>query len=188
MRSFAKRGLEFYKTHFKGFIKDFRSRKICNTCHCDFSHDSAFFCPICGGQQIHNYYLYLKGVKSLKYAEDHKVDENGKAIICPRCQNEDINPNGEYCHICGVYLINICEDSDRTSNTGYNYKQSSCGTIARGNARFCIKCGNPTTFYTNGLLRDWESELKGGIQKDLAEKKTPSVITQDLYPDDDVPF
>ncbi|WP_094701861.1 hypothetical protein [Brevibacillus laterosporus] len=73
------------------------------------------------------------------------VDKNGRANKCTRCLNEQIN-DGEYCKISGVTIVNKCT---RTDYNGY----PECEEIAEGNARYCTKCGEKTTFFKEGLLK-----------------------------------
>lgn len=84
-----------------------------------------------------------------------KVNENGKALVCPHCDNEEL-AQGEYCIICGNNIINKCSDTPDSQIPGVLIKH--CNTILPGNARFCPKCGNESTFYQRGWLRDWRSE------------------------------
>ena len=82
------------------------------------------------------------------YPEEIKTDENGRALICPVCQNEQ-TLLGDYCPICGNYILNKC-------NYKYdNGKLDSCDTTLKGNFRYCPTCGANSTFYDNGYLKEW---------------------------------
>ena len=105
------------------------------------------------------------------YDDGYKLDRDGRATICPRCENQEIE-EGDYCKICGAYLINKCTNEDN----GYE----SCGRIADGNARFCIYCGCDTTFYRNGLLKPWGEFLSQENDNEAAAVNEDEV--------DDLPF
>lgn len=83
------------------------------------------------------------------YDDGFELDSTGKAKICPKCENEEISEDGEFCEICGTVLVNKCSNIQ-----GYN-NEPPCGKIARGNARYCKYCGSTTTFYNSQLLKDW---------------------------------
>ncbi len=90
------------------------------------------------------------------------LDENNRAIICPRCGNEELPDKGRFCPICGVYLINRCTSTD------------SCGALAAGDARYCIFCGNETTFFQDKLLSSWdEPEAEPGVEVWLDDDGVP---------------
>ncbi|MDL2234232.1 hypothetical protein LJC63_11740 [Ruminococcaceae bacterium OttesenSCG-928-L11] len=84
-----------------------------------------------------------------------KLNEDGKAVVCPHCDNEEPTP-GEYCMICGNEIINRCADMAGEGTGGAVSK--GCRTLLPGNARYCYKCGNESTFYQKGWLKDWRSE------------------------------
>ena len=39
----------------------------------------------------------------MKYTTKIVLDQNSKAVRCPVCDNEEISPVGNYCHICGTF-------------------------------------------------------------------------------------
>lgn len=84
-----------------------------------------------------------------------RINENGKALVCPHCDNEELTP-GDFCMICGNNIINRCADTPDPINHGIVNK--SCRTVLTGNARYCGKCGNESSFFQRGWLRDWRSE------------------------------
>ena len=91
----------------------------------------------------------------MKY-NGYELDEEGRARICPICENEEIN-GGTYCKICGIQLINKCTKQIYDRNGDLEFE---CAKIAEGNARFCIHCGGETTFYVNKLLKPWDEEIR----------------------------
>lgn len=127
----------FYRKQFQLFL----NQKTCANCHHYFFSEKANYCPVCGSQSIN----WGEGENGMVY-QGFQIDENHKAVICPRCQNEEINPLYPRCKICGTYLFNQCTND-------------SCNMGAEGNARHCISCGSYTTFFQQNLLVSWEREF-----------------------------
>lgn len=94
------------------------------------------------------------------YNDGYKLDSNGRAIRCPRCDNEELNYEGKYCTICGTYLINRYVDKTDTDINGDEFVVAEGCGIVPGNARYCPSCGNETTFFRAGLLKYWEDALE----------------------------
>ena len=126
------------------------------------------YCEICGKNFINKDYRYCstcgnlnlkKGSGFMRYADGINLDNSSKAKECPICKNEELE-NGEYCKICGTYVINKCAAKDLDIN-GIEY--FTCNTLAEGNARYCVKCGHETTFFENGLLKKWDEETETDI-------------------------
>jgi len=80
------------------------------------------------------------------------VDQQGKALICPRCQNEELYYSGEFCKICGTNVVNKC--ANLYNDRGF-LEIAGCDSILDGNARYCTRCGNPSSFLENGHLKEW---------------------------------
>ncbi len=59
-------------------------------------------------------------------------------------------------------------------------KKEGCDKVAAGNSRFCVHCGNPTTFYQDDLLKPWDEVQQANKKKAL--KETASTV------DNDAPF
>lgn len=59
-----------------------------------------------------------------------KVDDDGRAIVCPRCKNDEHSDIAIYCSSCGLPLYNMCSGDDRHKNVP--------------SARFCELCGART--------------------------------------------
>ncbi|CVK18514.1 ImmA/IrrE family metallo-endopeptidase [Sporomusa sphaeroides] len=116
------------------------------------------YCSICGTnlkEPINNFYDFRvwKGVGYMKY-DGIQIDQKYKAIICPRCNNEEIEPEGNYCKICGIDLVNKC--AGYLVGDGYHEEWiSGCSAILDGKSRNCPFCGKPSSFYNLKLLRDW---------------------------------
>lgn len=134
---------------FKNFITNHKFLNSCTTCNYSFVSLSAKFCPICGFDKL------IKGdlKEKMKYKCHYTLDENSRITTCPICHNEEII-DGEYCKICGTYLINKCTNiiEDEWGN-----QIDGCGKLAESNARYCIYCGSETTFYRNQLLCDYKN-------------------------------
>lgn len=101
------------------------------------------------------------------YSDGYKLAQNGRVYICPRCENEQMFSEGIYCRICSTYLINECTNKSGYS-LGYNDWVAACGHIADGNSRFCEYCGSKTTFFEQGLLKDWEEAKVYLTQQEVA--------------------
>lgn len=110
-------------------------KKTCLNCKSKFASKSAKYCPICGGKYI------LWGDGEMKY-KGIEMDNRKKAIICPVCENDEIL-EGAFCSICGTNLFNRCSNE-------------ACGISLDGNARFCHQCGSESTFFTKGILKEWD--------------------------------
>ena len=118
------------------------------------------FCSICGNalvDVIFNEEMFNPMVYSCI-----QQDQDGRPIICPRCGNENPLPVGDFCIICGAPIYNRCADTEKTSETGYQYLSSPCeaGNILPGNARYCPYCGNETTYFQAGILEPWIQEYQ----------------------------
>lgn len=159
---------------------DFIYKKNCLNCGYGFISETAKYCPICGEKLI-------RGDGKMIYNDGFKLDSNGKALKCPNCENEQFLTDGVYCRICGTYLINKCTNDHgiwEQNEYGYTIKiKDECGMISPGNARFCEKCGEPTTFYTQGLLRDWKTnKTLEELNRDAVEQ-----VASDID-DNNIPF
>lgn len=147
---------------FSNFIYNMTNKHYCVDCNNIFVFKNPSHCPYCGGHHIRKTFISYGGNNIMKY-DGYKVDELGRAIECPKCGNEEVNYDGDHCKICGTFLINKCAESYRTDETGWNYTQDSCNTLLDGNARYCVKCGNESTFFQQNLLDRWEVVKKERI-------------------------
>lgn len=123
---------------------------FCSNCKTNISYNSDYhYCYICGKNKAR---YIIEGDKMIY--EGIEVDNIAKAIKCPICGNEELS-NGDYCKICGSYVINKCE-----SENEFGIKSSCIESIAHplpGNARFCPYCGSKTSFLNLGYLSTWEN-------------------------------
>ncbi len=130
---------------FSNYIYRIKFRSECNNCNADFSVQDANYCPICGSKNFSRYH-YVWSVDALDYSTGIPSDENNKALVCPKCQNEDTD-RGDFCPICGLSLINSC-----------SHKMINCpsDTPLSVNDRFCPHCGAKSMFFINGAIKEWD--------------------------------
>lgn len=116
-------------------FSDFINKRYCVNCNSGFISHGGDYCSICGNK--------TKKWGDVKVIYNSiKLNEKGKAKVCPICKNENTNLRGEYCQICGINLVNKC---------------TKCNTPLTGDARFCEFCGAKSTYLENGLLQDYKS-------------------------------
>lgn len=123
--------------------------RYCTKCASRLTFEDAWYCPVCGAPSL------IRGRASEMVYRKIRLNENGKAVVCPHCGNEELTP-GDFCVICGNEIVNRCADMHGGEKEQPTVK--GCKTILPGNARFCYKCGNESTFYQHGWLKDWRSE------------------------------
>ena len=138
-----------------------------NNCDYQFYNKLAKYCPVCGHSRLSR----IRSKDAMKYS-CIPLDENSKARICPRCDNELVE-YGDYCKICGLLLVNSCQNCEED---GYPI----CGELVDGDARYCPKCGSETSFGMARILKPWKVER--GLEKG-AEDEIESVDD-----DSDLPF
>ena len=147
----------FFMKRFDSYVTFYNSQ-ICLRCHNRFFMLEANYCPVCGYNKF-----VKKGIKEMRYS-GIELDENHKAFFCPQCYNTNISEYGEYCQVCGAFIVNrCCEEYDEA---GY-IVNAGCSTLADGDARYCCICGNRTTFNKQGFLKNWETEKANTKDLDL---------------------
>lgn len=122
---------------------------FCDRCRSIIYGNKYKYCLICGSSHI-------KTGKDDSFMKYTGIDtyENGKAKECAICHNDETDIKGDYCQICGTYLLNQCASA--ISNIPFTGEEECTHTeILPSNARYCPYCGNKTTFLENGLLKDW---------------------------------
>lgn len=119
---------------------NFIFKRKCKKCNTGLIQRYGKYCPVCGQKNT----LQWGDGDKMKYPllETH---ENGKLKECPICHNEETNIDGNYCQICGSYIINKCENFD-------------CGNTNTlpSNARFCPLCGGRSSFHNANFLKAWD--------------------------------
>lgn len=126
-----------------------RYTKFCYDCGYAQISVKDTYCPICDSKDLR------WGVGRMKYISNIELDNNSKAKICPICKNEELE-DGDYCNICGSYLINHCDN--RPFENGF-VNESACGNLLSSNSRYCPHCGNRSTFFNDGILKAWNADL-----------------------------
>ncbi|TXK25997.1 ImmA/IrrE family metallo-endopeptidase [Bacillus amyloliquefaciens] len=160
-----RRGISYSRNHpslqlFKNYIWHKKNTYWCSNCSYTFIKENPNFCYICGNSNITQGEGYTMIYSRIELTESHR------AMKCPKCLNE--LAKGNYCHICGVYLINRCTGFE-PGEVEYNYNSSrvywhlhenGCGELLDGDARFCPQCGSTSTFFEDGILKNWDIEKK----------------------------
>lgn len=112
------------------------------------------------------------------YNDGVDIDGNSRAILCPKCKNEEFSGKAEFCRICGTGLYNKCE-GEWDSYNDYLVQHDN-----PGNARFCETCGKPTLFFKEGFLKDWEQ-----VQAECIPEQNTNDANFDIPEEDpDIPF
>lgn len=154
---------------FSDYITQETTKKRCKHCLHDSYGNEIEFCEICGEVDFieldADTYFFFKnfnaGGKNVKYKKV-EVDESGRALICPLCDNEEIEDHEDICMICGKYIRNICSgvfvEYDYYTDQVSPDNLDGCQTVLKGNARHCTKCGAMSTFFYYDLLKPWTEE------------------------------
>jgi len=151
--------LAFFSETFENTINDLKNKRVCLNCSNVLLVPKTPYCPICGSSQLIRQYQLPKDSwgETRIYNKKYQLDENSRSIICPRCHNDQLHYKGNFCPICGAYLVNKCTDLVlKYDKFGKPIEvKKGCNQLAEGNARYCIYCGNPTTFSESGFLSPW---------------------------------
>lgn len=150
---------EDIKKQLENFIMSVNYGKTCSNCNAFFVYEHSNFCPKCGSSNLNN---HERGEDFNMVYPGIEVDCNSRAKMCPVCNNEELDYNGDYCNVCSSYLINVCASTyDINGFTGEEYlDKNSCGTLLAGNARYCHNCGNPSLYLYNKYLNEWNYDPK----------------------------
>ena len=144
----------------------FMNKRRCIVCNVQFfkTYD---YCPICGSKNTLKW-----GDGNMIYPKSETY-ENGKLTICPNCQNEETDIEGDFCQICGKSLINRCSSYDCSNQAPLP-----------SNARYCPECGSYSTFYNAGFLKEWDyNETANGfieIPDSIIDEELPIQIDEEL--------
>ncbi|OPZ88419.1 MAG: hypothetical protein BWY74_03145 [Firmicutes bacterium ADurb.Bin419] len=112
------------------------------------------------------------------YDDGYKLNKNHQVVSCPKCKNQEISLESEFCRICGTRVYNKCEGEwDDHDQEQY---QHNCP----GNARFCEICGKPTYFATEGYLKPWNEVQSNFEDNNYDEEPNQGNLTED----DELPF
>lgn len=144
------------KLGFKDFLHQVNNRYFCKNCRVHYTIEKPSYCSCCGNESLTKTIYKFGDEFEMKYPALVEVDFKGRAKVCPCCQNEELDYDGNYCNICSAYLVNECADLyDDDPFGNQEILVESCGTKLSGNARYCHKCGNPSRFMNAGHLRAW---------------------------------
>lgn len=144
------------KLGFKDFLNQVNNRYFCKNCRIHYTIEKPSYCSCCGNKSLTKTIYKFGDEFEMKYPAVVEVDFKGRAKICPCCQNEDLDYDGNFCNVCSTYLVNECADLyDDDPFGNQEILVESCGTKLSGNARYCHKCGNPSRFMNAGHLRAW---------------------------------
>lgn len=148
---------------FSEFINKIKNTKKCNECFLIFSEADAKFCPACGSNNL---------VKNLNSSSEEniildltKIDELEHIVKkCPNCQNKEVTNGSNYCKICGNYFFNKCSgfvitiDDNLRKAIKWQAYEGGCGELLDCKSRYCHKCGSTSSFFEDGLLKNWKNE------------------------------
>ena len=94
----------------------------------------------------------------------YSLDLDGYPTICPNCENEELD-GSNYCNVCGIYTRNIClgKYESNYDTRGYalpieDFLDNGCKTVLSGNSRYCPDCGGKSSYFFQGLLKNWDLE------------------------------
>lgn len=149
--------------NFKNYFNDLIYGKQCIECKHYFAIRESSFCPICISQR---HSKKTRGNFNMIY-EGVNVDNKSRAIVCPKCENEELNYEANLCKICNVELVNKCANTFEYNNFSEEeyIEKESCETLLPGNARYCYKCGNESTYYQNNFLRAWNQDELDAVRE-----------------------
>lgn len=170
----VKEGHEVEKK-FSRYITISKSTRICRTC-CSKIDRNSRYCHICSTQQpkgtttLEAYLENREKEKERMRYRKYDLDLDGYPTICPNCENEELDSKN-YCNVCGIYTRNICLGNYKSNydTRGYalpieDFLEGGCKTILSGNSRYCSDCGGKSSYYFQGLLKNWN------LEKDIAEE------------------
>lgn len=90
----------------------------------------------------------------MNYTDGAPMDNSWRVRYCPRCQNQEIDSDAEYCQICGLPLFNTCIGDIQRDIPEHRNKS---------NARYCKICGLPTIYFQQNILRPYSEILTQGL-------------------------
>lgn len=101
----------------------------------------------------------------MRYSK-YKLNEDGYPTKCPRFENEELD-NDAFCNVCRLYAQNICigvweSNYDNWGNLIpiQSVLNDGCHKTLAGNSRYCPDCGGKSTYFYQGLLKNWDIEKK----------------------------
>lgn len=128
------------------------------------------YCRICGKETFTEYRLEIN---PMKYP-GIEIDDKGRTITCPICNNTELAADGDFCMICGTEIVNRCLTASDIFSDECSHDEK-----LPGNARYCPHCGGITSFYKEGYISAWKE-----IQPRIIHLPPQPVYDRD----DDLPF
>ena len=86
-----------------------------------------------------------------------------KMTRCPRCLYEKHREEAAFCIMCGLNLYNSCEEGHRNPP----------------DARFCFRCGKPTSLFRLSILKPYQEILKSNAAEARAEIESMGLSMDD---------
>lgn len=114
----------------------------------------------------------------MMYDDGFPMDDNLRVTECPRCKNSQFSTEANFCRICGTSLYNLCEGEEV-----YDYNDVYQGMEQHrnpGNARFCEKCGKPTSFLKEKFLLPFNEVNERYAKQYFTENPSNSEDEDDL--------
>lgn len=142
----------------------FRIVFVCKNCTHTSYREKTKHCYICSSTEIMEKGIFLNKryfeEENMMHYNPIKLDENSRAYNCPKCENEDLIGDKDYCHVCGTFIKNTCSGffSGNTYDNSIIDERDSCDNKLPGNARFCHDCGAFSTYAMQNLLPLWNVE------------------------------
>lgn len=145
------------KMGFESFLYAINNRYFCKECRCNFILEAPDYCPCCGKKTITKTPYKFGDDFNMKFP-GVEVDHKSRAKICPHCHNEELDYEGDFCMVCGHYIVNECTNDDGRLDG------VPCGILLPGNARHCFKCGADSTFYSKNFIVKWDYNFSNRVE------------------------
>lgn len=159
---------------FIDYIRMDSCSKICKYCR-TIQDSTNRYCVSCGAEKFtkssaESYTTYfIERSKNVIYSKI-ETDENFTPLKCPTCNYEELDNQFFFCPYCATYIHNVClgKNEDKYINTmdgiielsikERHIKNGCSKNILDGGYRYCPDCGSETSFFAQGLLRNWIDE------------------------------
>ena len=169
-----------YDSSIRKIFAKYCYQKVCDNCGYSFkTKKTVTYCTICGKKKI------KWGGGEMKYRKYEVYEKTNKVKICPKCNNEETDIEGDFCQICGKPLINRCDDRRWNDNS---YDEKPCGKQVPSNARYCPYCGSRTTFLNDEVLEEWTVEKREKDERDALEARASQFLNIPDGLDEELPF
>lgn len=161
----------------------------CDICSGEFFCTSPCCCVFCGEKLFWKIepasFSILRdfGGDKMEYSRI-ETDPEGHPKQCPQCNAENIRQEHTFCPFCSSILHNSClggRDNrfiELDAFGGHEEKslidqiQGGCSGYLDGGYRYCPECGGETSYYRQGLLKDWKEDSYQNNKKFESENYT----------------